>query len=138
MTLNLEKRNPDGTWKKGISGNPSGKPNRSAFMKLLRETFGDDSRELIYLLSCQLYGIEPDLGTHVVRDKLAEIVDKSDFRTKKKKYKYKKDWRLISDNVWKLIDHMQGKALTNISAELDNKVTKVTVDLPDNLNEEDF
>ena len=127
--------NPDGTWKKGFAPNPGGKPSDKKFKALLKELFGEDGKELLYILIAQMYGVDlQNTGLDKNIKKILPELEKKSWRQKLDMI----DKRLQSDNAKWLIDRMFGKAIQNISAEIDSKVTNVTVDLPENIKPEDF
>jgi len=123
----------------GHSGNPGGRPSDKKLRENIYNMFGEGGEDLISLLTCQMLGIPIKIDDFPNAKKFVESRDFRKFLTNKKKSRKPHiDLRLMSDNIKYLIDRGWGKALTNINAEIDNKVTNVKMDLPENLSEEDF
>jgi hypothetical protein len=135
MPINQENQEKDGRWKKGKSGNPSGRPNDAHLRKLLRDLFGEDGKELIYILIAQMYGV--DINNTGIDNKINQLlpaIEKQDWR----KRLLEIDKRLQTDNAKWLLDRMFGKAIQNINAEVDVKTLNVNIDLPSELSTDDF
>ena len=49
MSIDPEKQNPDGTWKKGVSGNPAGRPlkKRDKLDKLIEQFYGPECEQIV-------------------------------------------------------------------------------------------
>lgn len=103
----------DGRFKKGLTPNPGGRPKSEGFHKLLKELFGENSEELVYLLLAQMSGAQIDLDQNRI-DKILPDHLKKYFKKAKADLVDKK---LQSDNVKWLIERMQGKLLSEVKSE---------------------
>ena len=135
-------------WQKGTpSPNPGGRPSRKKFTELLNKTFTDEN--IIFMLFAKSHGIDTNFSDAKNILKLIEdpCVNKR-FRKYINKIKAgKKDvrskWNRLGENdqvslmKW-IAEQKIGRAVQQINAEIDNKVTQVTVALPDNIDEKDF
>lgn len=73
MGINPETQNPDGTFLPGVSGNPSGRPDRKEFTKLLHKIFPDET--ILFQMMSELYGVDTNFAT--TKDVLKLIEDPS-------------------------------------------------------------
>lgn len=143
---NPVRQNPDGTWKKGYTGNPTGQRSDVKFRRILHQVFTD---EWLATAMLTLYmGIKPNVTN---QKKILKTI-----QDKKLKKKYKKYLKLLDvDPDDKLIDNKisngdrlkiikmiterkYGKPLQKQEVEIETKKININVGLPDDLEEEDF
>jgi len=114
MAINPAIHNPDGTFKKGNQANPTGRPKRDKMITLLKELFGEDGKELIYLLISQMYGVE--LDPNKIDKRLIDALPKI---SKKRGMEHTKvDKALMSSNAKFLWEQLFGKAMVETKTEL--------------------
>lgn len=119
-----EGRDELGRFKKGYCQNPTGRPNRSKMTKMLRELFGDDGKELYYILISQIYGV--DIENVGIDNKIKDLLPES--KKKNWRNRVKIDKRLASDNAKWIIEQLFGKSIqhsfneTELSTPEDQKI----------------
>lgn len=128
MPIDPKTQNEDGTWKKGVCPNPSGRPNRANFTELLNNVFPDD--HLAFLMFSKLYGLNTNTADCKNIIKLIDHVEvKKKFRKYLNKLKvkgklgYREGWSKLSekdqiDIVKWLFEHKYGKAPQQVNTEI--------------------
>jgi len=81
MPIDPKTQNEDGTWRKGVSGNPGGKHSRANFTKLLGELFTDEL--VAYMLFCKTHGINTNIDTN---SGIVKLIEHPDVKKKFRKY----------------------------------------------------
>ena len=86
--LDPKERYPDGKFKPGVCGNPSGRPSRKNFLKLKRKLFSDEF--ILFTMFCEVNGIPTNLSYSSDLTKLIQHPDvKTIFRKHLNKIKKK-------------------------------------------------
>ena len=128
MAIDPETQHDDGKWKKGNSGNPSGRPNRKEWTKRLNQTFDDE--HIINILYSKLHGMLPNPKDEKSIINLIKHPDaKKSFRTyvKKMRMSARKNARLgfnqLSDKdqvelLFKIINELHGKPVVLNNTEI--------------------
>jgi len=105
-------RHENGRWKKGSSGNLSGRPKDSGVNKLIKDMFGPNLEELILLA--------------------AEVIsyDATEARHRFPKWKAADKLKMVEY----LINRVEGTPTQQIKAEVETKQVNVNIDIPDDFN----